>query len=211
MTPYFCATCEIGVGNAGVDGADQEARTFARDHALGDARSGGRGRLGVDMHGLDRPAEHAALVIGLVDRHHHAAPVFGAGIGILPAGIRGDADDDRLLVLRHGARGLRAHSQGEHRSRKRCTQCEICPLCPPIPGLQRVQISRGWDRFLISAAPSRFLARSSWDGYRGKYRIFVRFIKISNLYSKASRICRRQRRDPRETAGKERRTSAHGE
>ena len=114
-----------GVGDAGVDRADQEAALVAGDHPLGDPAARGGCRFGVEMAHLDLAAEHAALVVELGDGHRDAAPLAGARIGVLAARIRGDADADGLVACRrpdpvvlprtversHGPRGGRCLQQ----------------------------------------------------------------------------------------------------
>ncbi len=79
-------------------GADQKRRLVARDHAFGHARAGGRRGLGVDVDRLDRPAEHAAFGIELLDRHHRAEALLLAAGTVLAARIHRQADHQRFLL-----------------------------------------------------------------------------------------------------------------
>jgi len=69
--------------------ADQEAALVLSDEALGDARAGGRVRLGVGGDPLDLAADHAALGVELVDGHANAAQIVLAAVAVLAAGIAG--------------------------------------------------------------------------------------------------------------------------
>ena len=101
MQPYFCATCEIALATPGMEGADQERGLVARDHAFGDARAGGRRRLGVHVQRLDRPAQHAALLVELADREHRAEALHRRREApYWPDGVHGEADHQRLLAAR---------------------------------------------------------------------------------------------------------------
>jgi hypothetical protein len=104
MQPYFCVTCEIALADARVHRTDQECRVVAVDHALGHARAGGRRGLGVHVDRLDRPAQHAALVVELLDRHHRAQALLAAAGRVLAAGVHRQADHQRL-----GRCALRPH------------------------------------------------------------------------------------------------------
>ncbi len=92
-----------GVGDARMQGAEQEAALLLGDEALGDARAGGRVGFGVGGDPLDLAADHAALGVELVDRQTHAAQVVLAAVAVLAAGVAGEAELDRLGALRPDA------------------------------------------------------------------------------------------------------------
>ena len=98
MQPYFCATCEMALATPECTAPIRKAASLRRDHALGHARAGGRRGLGVHVDRLDAPAEHAALVVELLDGHHRAQALLAARCAVLARGVHGQADDQRLLL-----------------------------------------------------------------------------------------------------------------
>ena len=96
-TPYFCATWLIALATPELTAPIRKPHS-SRVIMRSATRLPVAGvRLGVEVDVLDLAAEHAAAGVGLLDRHHHAATVAGAGVGVLPARVRGDADADRLV------------------------------------------------------------------------------------------------------------------
>ena len=85
-----------GVGDAGMQRADEDSAVFAGDETLGDAAAGGRRRLGIRGDERDLAAEHAAFGVDLVDRHLDAAEIILAAVAVLAAGIAGQAELDRF-------------------------------------------------------------------------------------------------------------------
>ena len=89
-----------GVGDAGMQGAEEKAALLLGNESLGDPRPGGRIGFGVGGDPLDLAPDHAALGVELVDGEAHAAQVVLAAVAVLAAGIAGEAELDRLGALR---------------------------------------------------------------------------------------------------------------
>ena len=97
-----------GIRDTGVQPADEKGRFVARDHPLRHTRSGRRRGLRVHVQRFDPAAQHATLVVELLDGHHRAQSLFAPRCGVLSGRVHGQADDEWLLLrrLRPDAIGL---------------------------------------------------------------------------------------------------------